>query len=231
MDPQQFDITFYEFKKVLGYGGQGQVLSFQLKDEFMLKEEHDRPKCSTQDGGLLPLPTHIALKVFEKKTSFKEEFLNFERISKKGGHENVIKVYGHCEQGDKKCLVMEQYDKDLEKYILDRVDNPCSYKEATDILLQLANALKQLKDVSIFHRDLNPKNILVRERRGHIQVILASILQSKRLWSSLPSDENDKFTTPLARFLVQVQKSSKIILANSFILAASWSGTGCQAIT
>ena len=48
MGSKPFDINFYEYKEVLGNGAQAQVLSFQMKEEFMQKEEQDRPKYITQ---------------------------------------------------------------------------------------------------------------------------------------------------------------------------------------
>ena len=163
MDQQNFDMSFYEFRKVLGNGGQGQVKSYQLKRDYMFAKDNTLP----------PLPLLIAVKIFNDTSAFTEEFRIYKKISEQGGRPNIIKIYGHYEQEGSKCLVMEEYEDDLENYIVnERKDHPCTDCEARHILSQIANGLKMLKDFNIFHRDLKPKNILLKKTSGNVEVIL-----------------------------------------------------------
>lgn len=84
-------------------------------------------------------------------------------------HPNVVRLIG-CGFIDKNKtgqLVMELMDHDLRTVIETRVQelgpgsSPFSVIVAIDIILQIAQAMKHLKDHKVLHRDLKAKNVLV----------------------------------------------------------------------
>jgi serine/threonine protein kinase len=84
-------------------------------------------------------------------------------------HPNVVRFIGcgFLEKNKTGMLVMELMDHDLRTVIESRVEElgpgsiPFSTIVAIDIILQIAQAMRHLKDHKVLHRDLKAKNILV----------------------------------------------------------------------
>ena len=82
-------------------------------------------------------------------------------------HPNIVRVIDYFEEGENKtpCLVMEFIaGKDLYN-LVENADNqpqPLPESEAVNHILQIGNALVEMHENSIVHRDIHPGNIMLR---------------------------------------------------------------------
>ncbi|XP_024372021.1 uncharacterized protein [Physcomitrium patens] len=84
-------------------------------------------------------------------------------------HPNVVRLigFGFIDKNRTGLLVMELMDHDLRTVIDNRIrelgPGSCPFPTivALDIILQIAQAMKHLRDLKVLHRDLKAKNILV----------------------------------------------------------------------
>ena len=74
-------------------------------------------------------------------------------------NENSVKLYESFKTGDKFVIVMELADEDLVKFKNGKKFNS---KDIYEILIQLNNTFKIMKEKRIVHRDLKPQNILIK---------------------------------------------------------------------
>lgn len=155
-----FPIQHYDMSRLLGNGAYGAVVLY-TKSEFRLSPDS--------------LPKEVAVKVFEPRqtASLEKEIVNYRRVD----HPNIVKLFGTCQlDRGRRGLVMEVFEDDLYHYVDSpdsEITRPCGVLPAMPILLQLARALKYLREIGIVHRDVKPENILVRKTEGgEIQVNL-----------------------------------------------------------
>ena len=148
-DMDTFPIEEYTLSELLGSGAYGAVMLYT--------------KSESSDS--VGLPEKVAVKVFEPRqtASLSREIDNFRMVD----HPNIVKMFGTCQLDRGRLgLVMEVFeDGDLSHYVDSphaKIIRPCDISAAMPILLQLARALKYLREVEIVHRDVKPENILIR---------------------------------------------------------------------
>jgi len=79
------------------------------------------------------------------------------------GHENILRIFDLCREGDLHYLIMEY----LEGRPLSRFANgPLEAERAIPILAQVCDALAAAHDHGVVHRDLKPDNVFLIEPRG-----------------------------------------------------------------
>ncbi|KAL4382667.1 hypothetical protein AHAS_Ahas04G0256400 [Arachis hypogaea] len=80
-------------------------------------------------------------------------------------HPNIISLIGFCHHGKEKIAVYEYTDNGtLHDYLNNKDKEPLSWKKRLDICIGVARALHYLHSGvkrAVFHRDINPINILL----------------------------------------------------------------------
>ena len=74
-------------------------------------------------------------------------------------NDNSVKYYESFETENEFAIVLELCDESLTKFKKDKSFNS---KEIFDLLNQLNNTFKIMKEKKIVHRDLKPDNILIK---------------------------------------------------------------------
>lgn len=132
----------YEILERVGKGGQGAVF-----------RSHDRR-----------LEEEVALKILilnpELADDLLDSFLREVKLSRKVAHRNVVRVHDVGQSGGVHYITMEfVYGVDLNQYIYDNWG--LGYRELTDIMIQVAQALQAAHQLGIVHRDVKPQNIMI----------------------------------------------------------------------
>jgi Tol biopolymer transport system component/predicted Ser/Thr protein kinase len=100
----------------------------------------------------------------ESRRRFRKEALALAKLS----HPNIAPVYDVGEQDGIDYIVMECV---AGQTLATRLRaGPLSVKEATSILLQVAQALEEAHEQGVIHRDLKPANVMITPR-GHVKVL------------------------------------------------------------
>jgi serine/threonine protein kinase len=103
----------------------------------------------------------VAIKIVEKqsKTGFAQRIYEEVKLCKKLHHENIVKLYSFIVDDDNFYFIMEYCaGGDLSMLIK---KTRILEETAKIYMIQLAEALKYLKNNNILHRDLKPQNILL----------------------------------------------------------------------
>ena len=104
-------------------------------------------------------------------------------------NENSVKCYEYFNNEDNFTIIMELCDTNLSQVLTDRIlkyKKGFNSEEILEILNQLNNAFKVMKENKIIHRDLKLENILIKYKdKGHKKYIikLSDYVSSKRLSS------------------------------------------------
>ncbi|MCR4317973.1 MAG: serine/threonine protein kinase [Planctomycetes bacterium] len=134
-------ISGYEILSVLGEGGLGTV--YKARQVTMNRV--------------------VALKVLHKQwvqdEEFRKRFLLEARIVGKMSHQNLIQVFDVGKEEGYYYFSMEHIDSGTVQDILD--SGPMDVRQIVDILIQIARALKYIKDFGLVHRDIKPANMLI----------------------------------------------------------------------
>lgn len=131
--------VIYQLKQNIGSGSYADV--FKYKDEFYNKE--------------------FAIKVAKKNLTakellrFKEEYNQMEELNSP----YIVEVYNYDEQ--KHMYYMELMDVNLYHYILQNNDK-LSFTQRKNIGNQILKAFYYIHSKGLFHRDINPKNVLLK---------------------------------------------------------------------
>jgi Tol biopolymer transport system component len=100
----------------------------------------------------------------EARRRFRKEALAVAKLS----HPNIAPVYDVGEQDGIDYIVMECVAGQTLAAKLR--SGPLTVKEATSILLQIAQALEEAHEQGVIHRDLKPANVMITPR-GHVKVL------------------------------------------------------------
>ena len=100
----------------------------------------------------------------------------------------IVEVYAYNEA--KHEYIMEFMDFTLEKYI-DRHNSSMKVQERKNIIMQLLRAFGYLHSKKIYHRDISPKNVLIKEYDDTLVVKLSDFGLVKIVDSDLTSENTD----------------------------------------
>jgi len=100
----------------------------------------------------------------------------------------VLEVYGYNDK--KNEYVMEFMDSSLDSYILKNNSN-LSFQDRTKFGLQILKAFSYIHSKNILHRDISPKNILIKEYEDVAVVKIADFGLVKIIDSELTSTNTD----------------------------------------
>jgi eukaryotic-like serine/threonine-protein kinase len=134
----------YEVERMLGRGGMATV--YLARDEALQRL--------------------VALKVLAAglrgDDPFRDRFLREARLAARLSHPNVVRVYDVGEAGGRPYIVMEYVAGETVADLLPRRGgvNPA---EGVDIAAQACDGLQHAHDHGLVHRDVKPRNLLMRE--------------------------------------------------------------------
>ena len=125
--------------------------------------------------------TYVAIKEIIKSKYNSSEYLSEAEMMKKVQSENSVNLIETFETKYFFYLIMELCIFNLDEYMKIR-NEPLSIDEIKEILFQLNNILKTMKEKSIIHNDLKPSNILISlEKINKIQIKLSDFGSSNNL--------------------------------------------------
>lgn len=112
----------------------------------------------------LKLNRFVAVKVLREEYTDNEQFIKkFDRESQAAAglsHPNIVSVYDVGVQDNIYYIIMEYVDGITLKQYLNKKGH-LDYEEATQYILEIAEALKCAHEHKIIHRDIKPHNILL----------------------------------------------------------------------
>lgn len=100
----------------------------------------------------------------------------------------VLEVYGYNEKNNE--YIMEFMDNSLDKYIL-KNNSKLSFQDRVKLGLQILRAFSYIHSKNILHRDISPKNILLKEYDDVAVVKIADFGLVKIVDSELTSENTD----------------------------------------
>jgi len=107
---------------------------------------------------------HDKLNSLQQKSMFFSEASNLISLD----HPNICSIYGVSEIVNNACIVMDYVDGlSLDKWLM---SNNASNKQKMSVFRQLLNAVSYLHELSIYHGDLKPQNIIINAQ-GHLVLI------------------------------------------------------------
>ncbi len=132
----------YEILELVGKGGQGEVYK-------ALDTKLKRP---------------VAVKIFTAEGEHRRQklasFKNEARLASSLNHPNIGTIYGFVEEENHTFIVMEYVEgKNLFEIAFGR---PLEIKSALEIILQVTDALNAAHARGIVHRDIKPRNVMVK---------------------------------------------------------------------
>ena len=117
---------------------------------------------------------YVAIKEIEKSKINVDDILKLIVIMKKLNSENSVSLIDTIETKEYYYLILELCYISLEDYIKMRKE-PLSIEEIREVLLELNECLKEMKNKNIIHRNLKPSNILLSLNKLKINKICFKI--------------------------------------------------------
>src|SRR5438045_6414055 len=135
----------------LGEGGMGEV--WRARDEQLHR-----------DVAVKILPSE-----FGRDPSRRARFEQEARALAALNHPNIVAVYEFGEENGQVYLVSELVEGESLRALLDR--GRLTIRRATDISMQIADAMAAAHAAGIIHRDLKPENIMLTASAGTVKVL------------------------------------------------------------
>lgn len=121
----------------------------------------------------IPGDTQVFVSAPKRREEFeygKERLLNEAQIVAKFRSKNIVRVDDFFEENETSYMVMEYLElKTLEEYISDN-KKTLSADEAITIGINICEALEEIHDAGVIHRDISPDNIFVDDE-GNVKII------------------------------------------------------------
>jgi len=150
----------YRIESVIEEGGLGityKATSLQLGIHVAVKELYLAAKCSRNENQEVHVKSSMASKRFE---GYKKKFMAEGRSLAQFKHPNLIQVRDIVEENNTVYLIMDYVeDQTLESYVEER--NGLSEEEALLYIGKIANALNEVHEKGLLHKDIRPSNILI----------------------------------------------------------------------
>ncbi len=141
----------YEILSKLGEGGMGEV--WRARDEQLHR-----------DVALKILPPDLARDP-SRRARFEQEARALAALN----HPNIVAVYEFGEDNGKTFLVSELVEGEALRALLER--GRMAIRRATEIAIQIADAMAAAHAAGIVHRDLKPENIMLTAAAGTVKVL------------------------------------------------------------
>ena len=146
--------NYYEILKKIGGGGFGDI--YEAKD----KNTNEKKALKIIDKDRMKSKLMI-LKNNINVSEYLNEITCMKNLEGKNqDNKNTVKFYEYFDNEKEFIIVMELCDENLVKHIANR--GPFNEKEIYELLTQLNNSFKNMKEKKITHRDLKPQNILIK---------------------------------------------------------------------
>lgn len=150
----------YRIESVIEEGGLGityKATSIQLGILVAVKELYLVGKCQRNENQEVIVKSSLASKRFE---DYKKKFVAEGRALAQFKHPNLIQVRDIVEENNTVYLIMDYVeDQTLEAYVQERDSLP--EEEALNHIRQVANALQEVHEKGLLHKDVRPSNILI----------------------------------------------------------------------
>ncbi len=159
--PRGYRLEEYEFQNVLGAGGFGityRVFDHNLGKEVAIKEYLPNDLALRQDA------VEVLPKSVVDKDDFEwglDRFLDEAKVLARFDHKNIIKVHRYFQAHGTGYIVMEYAEGDTLSDILKK-NGKLSPRQLEAILFPLLDGLEEVHKMGVFHRDIKPGNIIVR---------------------------------------------------------------------
>lgn len=155
----------YVIRSVIGIGGFGityQVYDIYNKQVYALKELFINDTVIRGDDGKTVIPYENKRKIFEHGV---ERFLEESSILHElNGVSNVVGITDYFQENNTAYFVMEYIQGKTLKGVMAQYGGRIPIPKAVDIIFKVGETLKIINQkYHIFHRDLSPENILIRE--------------------------------------------------------------------
>ena len=155
----------YVIRSVIGIGGFGityQVYDIYNKQVYALKELFINDTVIRGDDGKTVIPYENKRKIFEHGV---ERFLEESSILHElNGVSNVVGITDYFQENNTAYFVMEYIQGKTLKGVMAQYGGRIPIPKAVDIIFKVGDTLKIINQkYHIFHRDLSPENILIRE--------------------------------------------------------------------
>ena len=154
---------YYEIIGTIGKGSYGNVYKGKnkLTNELRAIKEIDLDIIKQnllEEYDIKEIKTHLQLWI----DKFKNEYENMKKCSKSN---NSVECYEYFENNKIFVIIMELCDINLSQLLMinfEKYERGFSVEEIYEIMTQLNNALKIMKNNNIIHRDLKLENILIK---------------------------------------------------------------------
>ena len=153
-----------KIKKAIGY--------VKFSDLYEMKEVIGKGKFGVVNLGIhKKTGQQVAIKILNKeniKTIEDKELVRIEiGILKLCHHPNIVRLLDHLENNDYIYIITEYIEGGtLGQYFKKKKFN-FSERQATNIMMQIANGVKYLQQYGIVHRDLKPDNIMITQQNDY----------------------------------------------------------------
>jgi serine/threonine-protein kinase len=149
-------------------------------------------------GRQLSLDRIVAIKVLPKRFTENKEYV--ERFYKEGkaaaklNHANIVQAIDVGEAGGYHYFVMEYVEG---KTLYDDLAAGKVYgeKEALDVIIQVAEALKHAHSVGLIHRDVKPKNIMIN-KEGIVKLADMGLARQTTDFEAAKMEKGKAYGTP-----------------------------------
>jgi len=158
----------YELKRAIGQGG-GSVV-------YLAEDKHTH-----QNVAVKLLPAVAAL-----NAEYTRRFLNEARLATQLDHPNIVHVYDYGRDNGHFYLVMQYVDGPTVKARIVR-EGRLPWRDAIDIVIQVAEGLAAGAREGIIHRDVKPENILL-DSSGMAHIADLGLAKEEGVNEPLPSD-------------------------------------------
>ena len=146
--------NYYEILTKIGGGGFGDI--YEAKD----KNTNEKKALKIIDKDRMKSKLMI-LKNNINVSEYLNEITCMKNLEGKNqDNKNTVKFYEYFDNEKEFIIVMELCDENLVKHIANR--GPFNKEEIYELLTQLNNSFKNMKEKKITHRDLKPQNILIK---------------------------------------------------------------------